>query len=297
MERTKEAMVAAMLKMNKESGLDTEEKKAAVNLFRNSQKVGNKVFLDIPLTSMRVDHDMYQRPLQRHVRTIAKNWNDDKCDPLMVNYRKNGFYYIIDGQHRFEAAKMRGMESLVCTVFVGLSIKEEADLFTEQNEGTKKLSPFDTYKANLCRGEEIDTQIQEVCNKHGIVVERGTGTKKLKSVTAARGIVRTNGKENLDWIFTMYDACGWNNYGDSYTSDIITSMNNVKVNHADELRAAENKLKEFFRISSPKEITALANVEYPQYGRVIRLNMIMDEIIKGSNQRKKVIKDKIAKIA
>ena len=74
-------------------------------------------------------------------------------------------------------------------------------------------------------------------------------------------------------------------------------MNNVRINRADELRTAENKLKEFFRISSPKEITALANVEYPQYGRGIRLNMILDEIIKGSNQRKKVIKDKIAKIA
>ena len=64
---------------------------------------------------------------------------------------------------------------MVCMVFVGLSIKEEADLFTEQNEGTKKLSPFDTYKANLCRGEEIDTQIQEICNKHGVLLSAEPG--------------------------------------------------------------------------------------------------------------------------
>lgn len=297
MERTKETMIATMQRMNKENGYNTEEKKMAITLLKNAQKVGNKVFLEIPLSLMRVDHEMYQRALQRHVRTIAKNWNDDKCDPPMVNYRNDGYFYLIDGQHRFEAAAMRGLDSLVCCVFVGLSIKEEADLFTEQNEGTKKLSPFDTYKANLCRGEHIDTQIQEVCNKYGIKVEPGAGIRKLKSVTIARKIVRCSGKDTLDWIFGLISMCGWNNFKDTYGADVLQALYNVSTNYHDDLDDVKNKLVEFFQVSSPSEIAALGNVEFPQHGRAIRFNMILDEVIKDEGDSNKVIKDRIAKIA
>lgn len=297
MEKTKETMIATMQKMNKENGYNLEEKKLAVTLLKNSQKVGNKVFLEIPLTSMQVDHEMYQRPLQRHVRTIAKNWNDDKCDPLMVNYRTDGYFYLIDGQHRYEAARMRGLESLVCCVFVGLTLKEEADLFTEQNEGTKKLSPFDTYKANLCRGETIDTQIQEVCNKYGIRVERGNGIRKLKSVTTARSIIKGSGKNTLEWIFDIFNKCGWNNFKDTYGADVLQALCNVVTNYSDDLDRVTGKLIDFFKGSSPSEIAALGNVEFPQYGRAIRFNMILDEVIKEEESGSKVIKDRIAKIA
>lgn len=256
-----------MEKLNKENMLNKSEKALAVTLFKNAVKVGNKIFLEIPLELLKIDHEMYQRPLQRHVRTIAKGWKDDKCDPLMVNYRNDGFFYVIDGQHRYEAALMRGIESLVCVIFVGLTIKEEADLFTEQNEGTKKLSPYDTYKANLCRGEAIDTQIQEACNNYGIRVEKANLVKTLKSVTAARSIVKSYGKESLDWIFNLLQDCGWNNFKETYTADMMQSLNNIRINYIDSLTYVRTTLIDFFKDSCPKEVIAFANAEYPQYGR------------------------------
>ena len=150
-ERTKEAMLQRMKELNVIDKQNIEMKKNAIIIFKNSQKVGNKIFVELPLEYMKVDSKMYQRPVQRHVRIIARNWKDDKCNPILVNYRGDGYFYIIDGQHRYEAALMRGMESLVCEVLVGLTIVEEADLFVEQNEGSKKLSTYDTFKANVCR--------------------------------------------------------------------------------------------------------------------------------------------------
>ena len=293
-ERTKEAMLEKMQKMNKENGMNTTQKKAAVQNFKNAIKIGNKVFLDIPIESLKIDHEMYQRPIQRHVRTIAKNWEEDKCDPLMVNYRNDGFFYVIDGQHRKEAAEMRGIESLVCVVFVGLTIKEEADMFTEQNEGTKKLTPYDTFKANICRGEKIDTQIKEVCDAHGITVEKANKIRTLKSVTTARAIIKNHGKENLDWIFDVLNDSGWNAYKKTYTDGMMSCLNNIKVNYAEELFYIRGKIVEFFKTTTPKEFQALANAEYPYMGRTACLYALLDEILKEENQNLVVGKFKTA---
>lgn len=291
-ERTKEAMLKLMNEMNKENRGNTEQKKMAVMNFKNAQKVGNKVFLDIPLESIRIDHEMYQRPLQKHVRKIAKDWNEDKCDPLMVNYRSDGYFYVIDGQHRTEAAIMRGIESLVCVVFVGLSIKEEADIFTEQNEGTKKLTPFDTFKANICRGESIDTQIKEVCDKYGIKVVKQNTIKTLKSVTTAREIVRLHGKENLDWIFDLMKDAGWDAYKETYSDGFMASINNIKVSCGENLKDIRAKLLDLFKDSTPKEIKALANVEYPYVGRVTALHRLFVDLINETDETCGTMKEK-----
>ena len=283
--RTKESMLAKMVELNKDNVANKEQKKLAVGYFKNAQKVGNKIFCDLPVEFLAVDHEMYQRPLQKHVRQIAKDWNEDKCDPLMVNYRADGFFYVIDGQHRYEAAKMRGIESLVCVCFVGLSLKEEADIFTEQNEGTKKLTPYDTYKANICRGNEIDLAIHDVCKAHGIRVVKSTSCRVLRSVTMARSIVKGNGRERLDWIFCVFRDSGWNNYKETYAADIMAGLNNMYIAHENELESARNKLVDFFKSSSPKEVISLANIEYPHIGRQIRLNMILDDIVSDKKKR------------
>ena len=285
MKRSKESMLAEMIRLNEENSLNMDNKRLSLSLFKNSTKTGNKIFLEIPVSLLKVDTDMYQRTLQRHVRVIARNWNDDKCDPLMVNYRSDGFFYVIDGQHRLEAAKMRGIESLVCIVFVGLSIKEEADLFTEQNEGTKKLSPFDTFKANLCRGNETDVLINNICHKYGIEVKRENRVRTLKSVTVARKIVQSGGKESLEWIFSMFKKSGWDNFKETYTADLIYGMYTTKVNNTECLKTAEKALVNFFIKSSPREVAALGNSEYPQYGRQVRINMILDEIIREGTKQ------------
>lgn len=282
-ERTKESMIEEMKKLNKENGLNPSEKKLAITLFKNAQKIGTDVFLEIPLTSLKIDHEMYQRPTQKHVRTIAKNWNFSKCDPLIVNYRNDGFFYVIDGQHRTEAALMRGIESLVCRVFVGLSVKEEADLFTEQNEGTKKLTPFDTFKANICRGEITDTQIKEVCDAHGIKVEKSNSIKTLKSVTTARQIIQRHGKENFEWVISFLEDAGWNAYKDTYKDGFLASVNNVKNSYSNDITYVREKLINIFRTSSPKEVQAVANAEHPYMGRTTSLFLLMEDLIKETN--------------
>lgn len=283
-EVTKENMLAKMQEMNKENKYNTDGKKMAVLLFKNASKQGNKIFLDIPLTSLKVDNTMYQRPVQNHLKKLAMDWQDKKCDPLCVNYRNDGYFYILDGQHRFLAAQMRGLESLVCTVFVGMTVKEEADFFVGQNDGIKKLTPYDTYKANLCRGEAIDCAIKDVCDCYGIKVEKSSTPHTLKSVTAARAIIRSIGKDGLHWIFTVMRESKWDCFKDAYTSQMLMAFYNVYQACINNLPLAKERLVEYCKIVSPKETVALANVHYPTYGDKSKIVMLLNEVVRENNK-------------
>lgn len=288
--RTKEAMLDTMMELNKQNDYNKDGKKRAVTYFKNAQKVGNKVYLDIPLEMLKVDREMYQRPVQRHVKKIAMEWNDDKCDALIVNYRNDGYFYILDGQHRFEAGLMRNMDSIVCNVFVGMTVKEEAELFVEQNEGTKKLTPYDTYKANVCRGDIVDCAIKEVCDCYGIKVVKSSTPNTLKSVTRARTIIKNCGKDGLHWIFALIAEAGWNNFKDTYTDTMLNAFYNVYQNCQNNLPLAKERLVEFCKVTTPKEVVALANIEFPMYGDHSRVIFLFDTVIKENGKQNKVVK-------
>lgn len=273
--RTKEAMMGLMIKLNKANNMNNELKNIAVTLFENAVKIGNKIFLTIPVSSLKIDHAMYQRPIQRHVHTIAKNWNDDKCDPLLVNYRGDGYFYIIDGQHRYEAAMIREIKNLVCTVLVGLTVKDEADLFVGQNDGSKKLSPFDTYKANLCRGDARDLLIDKVCKEYGVRVERSSKNKTLKSVTAARRIVSDTRALNYDngdldaeplrWIFDILKNAKWEYFKEAYGSDYCYALYNIYKKYYNVKDYAKTKLIHTMEMTTPAAMLATANVKFAAY--------------------------------
>src|SRR5947207_2595614 len=64
----------------------------------------------------------YQRGLEDTrsrdlIKRIAAHWNWDLCQPLVVARRQGGALYVIDGQHRLEAARQRGdIAQLPCVV-------------------------------------------------------------------------------------------------------------------------------------------------------------------------------------
>jgi hypothetical protein len=45
---------------------------------------------------------------QALIRQIARHWDWDLCLPLVVSRRADGSLYVIDGQHRLAAARIRG---------------------------------------------------------------------------------------------------------------------------------------------------------------------------------------------
>lgn len=282
--RTKEALLDKMIEMNAENNMNKDGKTMAVTLFKNAQKIGNKIYLEIPVNMMKVDTQMYQRPIMKHARAIARNWDENKCDAIKVNYRNDGYFYVIDGQHRREACLMRGIDTLICVVYVGLTIKEEADIFVDGNTNSSKPNPYDTFKANICRGEATDVIISNVCKKYDVKVQKKKMKQHLQSVTVARDIVRQAGQECLEWMFEVIEKGGWNIYHQAYSYQFMNAFKVLYMQNKNNMNEMENNLVDFLRNNNPEDVFATAIISYRDMGRNERILKLFVDMCKGNGK-------------
>lgn len=106
----------------------------------------------------------YQRSIEGQesqvlIRKIAAHWNWDLCLPLVVSRRTDGSLFVIDGQHRLAAARLRGdIAQLPCVIGSYGSAADEAATFVKVNQERRKLGALDLFRAALASGdnESID---------------------------------------------------------------------------------------------------------------------------------------------
>lgn len=97
----------------------------------------------------------YQRSIessdsQKLIKRIAQHWNWDLCQPLVVSRRGDGGLYVIDGQHRLEAARLRGdIDQLPGVVGDYGTAADEAASFVHLNQQRRPLGALDLFKAAL----------------------------------------------------------------------------------------------------------------------------------------------------
>ena len=117
----------------------------------------------------------YQRSLearssQRLIRRVAQHWNWDLCQPLVVARRPDGGgLFVIDGQHRLQAAKLRGdIAQLPCVVVEYASAADEAASFVHLNQERRPLSKLDLFKAAVASGDSQATAIADAMKSAGL---------------------------------------------------------------------------------------------------------------------------------
>lgn len=137
-------------------------------------------YTEIPIEKLRVDHT-YQRDgiSNNRVLRIARSFNRQYLGVLTVA-KRNGLFYVIDGQHRLEAAKKRNdVHTLPCAVIESRGIKHEANGFKEINEGRGEVSAYHRYKAAVAAEREPESSINEWAKENGFVLtQSGTGNGK-----------------------------------------------------------------------------------------------------------------------
>ncbi|MBT0667048.1 ParB N-terminal domain-containing protein [Novosphingobium profundi] len=130
----------------------------------------------LPPSELSVD-SAYQRSAtggdsQALIRRIAQNWDWDLCQPLVVARRLNDdgeSFFVIDGQHRLEAAKLRGdIPQLPCNIRSYASVSAEAANFVKLNQQRKPLSKLDLFKAAVASGDEEACAILDAITGAGL---------------------------------------------------------------------------------------------------------------------------------
>lgn len=283
---TKDQMIEAMRKINAKYNDNLEERKNALKILMGGIPVGNKVFVIVPVEDLHID-DSYQRPVHNHVKTIAQEWDDMKCDPLKINYRKDGKLYVWDGQHRLVALKMMGVDYVLCVITVGLTQEQEAALFGCQGNGIKKPDPYDIFKANVCSGEAIDTAIKDMCDKYDLIVNRNNKKAgNLSCLTLARDIFKRGEKdrEYFVWVLELLHKARWNEFPQSHCHRVINSLYEIRKASDEENEFIQRKLIAYLKKTNPDELLIKATIAYPQFkDESKKLKLFLLDIVNGDD--------------
>lgn len=109
--------------------------------------------------------ETYQRSLDAAnsitlIRRMAMYWDWGLCQPLFVARRADGALYVVDGQHRLAAAKLRGdIFQLPCVVRAFDNCAAEAAAFVALNQERRPLSKLQIFKAAIAAGDFEASQI------------------------------------------------------------------------------------------------------------------------------------------
>jgi hypothetical protein len=118
----------------------------------------------------------YQRDIangnsQALIRRIAQHWNWDLCQPLVVARRVDltERLFVIDGQHRLEAARLRGdIDQLPCVIVNYDSAADEAASFVHLNQQRRPLGKIDLFKAAVASQDPESTAILAAMTAAGL---------------------------------------------------------------------------------------------------------------------------------
>lgn len=139
------------------------------------------VFITIPVKELKVDTE-YQRPLTgSRVDKMAADWSWVACGSITVALRGSGAgdYYVIEGQHRVEAAKRAKIAELPCMVFESMTHIDEAQGFLDTNTARRGMSVIDRYRALLVIEDSTALRAKELLEQADRVpgVAGGAGGK------------------------------------------------------------------------------------------------------------------------
>ena len=115
--------------------------------------------------------EIYQRGVERkRVELIARDFNEYIVSEPKVSFR-NGRYYVMDGQHTIEGCiLLNGGEDrpILCKIYTGLTMEQEALLFAEQNGHAAPLSAGIKLRAKVVGGDAPSKAFVAATNRVGL---------------------------------------------------------------------------------------------------------------------------------
>lgn len=166
----------------------------------------------VQVQDLLVDGD-YQRSIeseasQRLIAAIAAHWDWRLCMPLAVSRRGDG-RYVIDGQHRLAAARLRpDIPHLPCCIATYEGPADEAAMFVAANRARRAINRLDDFHAALVAGDEDALDVDRVVRAAGLKVSRQTGSQSWRpgEVAFTSSIASVLGKHGDDLVVEALSA-------------------------------------------------------------------------------------------
>lgn len=121
---------------------------------------------------------LYQRDISSEwVQTHGEDYSPRKAGTIILNRRKNGELWVIDGQHRTASAQLAGHTHMLALVFDQLSPREEAGMRVAYND-RRVDDPLARFKAQLYAGDPQAKAIAEICERFGTRINNTPETER-----------------------------------------------------------------------------------------------------------------------
>lgn len=146
----------------------------------------------VALRLLNVDKS-YQRQVVSvtKARAIARAFDFAACGYIVVVERSDGSLWVIDGQHRVEAARLRGdIEKLHAIVCKLPTVADEAALFRVLNTTRVNVMSSDLYRANVTAGDPDHVACDAMVRELGYTVGRDT-SRDASAIRFPRCLVKT----------------------------------------------------------------------------------------------------------
>lgn len=153
-------------------------------------------------TQLQVDAT-YQRSIenptsQRLIASIARDWNWDLCQPLVVACRGDQGLFVVDGQHRLSAALVRGdIAQLPCVIANYQSAQEEAAVFAKLNRQRSPLKAIDVFRAAVAGKDPEACKLMSLISQAGLSL--ATSTNNVDQAPAAVGNIGGIREAQRNW--------------------------------------------------------------------------------------------------
>lgn len=155
-----------------------------------------------------------QRAFDPSNPAVTNEFNPEVMGYISVSHR-DGWYYVIDGQHRRHGAIAflgDSSQQVQCRVFTDLTSEQEAELFLQLND-QKRQSPMSKYKVALTAGRAIECDIERICRSLDLRIGLDKSCEEIGCVTAIIAVYRKHGPAALSFAMRVIrDAYGYDGF-------------------------------------------------------------------------------------
>lgn len=184
----------------------------------------NWVVREVPLDILEIDMDYQREPKDSELAKILLHFDMNKVDIKMASLRRdeNGklHLYVVDGYHTLVILQMMQKKHpeiqfrMALKCFAGLTKKQEADIFSTQNEYHTNIRGYERYKAELVAEKPCALAIQRQLKMFGLTTKNDITSQvnRVRNVNAIEELYRIykkNGEEAINYTFQLIRDAGW----------------------------------------------------------------------------------------
>lgn len=129
-----------------------------------------KYMANVKCKDLYVDPSYQRELIPSWLKRIINDFDLDQTRPLILSKRTDGKLFVIDGNHtRFAMMAVNGDDAVLpATIYEGLSVKDEAEMFAKMNSNSKKVTFNEKLRARISSGDEAAIAYINALNASGI---------------------------------------------------------------------------------------------------------------------------------